>query len=190
MVDALQLVAFRFCVRCPRAQFRTMSVGSDRYQMAVRLGEIMEELEQQDHAAGDELNPVPSWIRAHFVLEQEFEQINARQQELEAAMSDADNQRMQARPSHGSTSRRLPCQTSRRRDSWPWPASLRQPTDRATALVPTRTGEGHPHLTFISTEALPFPSPDALVCTMHVAAITPVVHDTFEPDVCLAQPPI
>ena len=65
--------------------------------MAVRLGEIMEELEQQDHAAGDELNPVPSWIRAHFVLEQEFEQINARQQELEAAMSDADNQRMQAR---------------------------------------------------------------------------------------------
>ena len=68
-----------------------------RYQMAVRLGEIMEELEQQDHAAGDELNPVPSWIRAHFVLEQEFEQINARQQELEAAMSDADNQRMQAR---------------------------------------------------------------------------------------------
>jgi hypothetical protein len=65
--------------------------------MAVRLGEIMEELEQQDHAAGDELNPVPSWIRAHFVLEQEFEAINARQQELEAAMSNADNQRMQAR---------------------------------------------------------------------------------------------
>ena len=65
--------------------------------MAVRLGEIMEELEQQDHAAGDELNPVPSWIRAQFVLEQEFEAINARQQELEAAMSNADNQRMQAR---------------------------------------------------------------------------------------------
>ena len=77
---------FGRCVRLPR-----------RYQMAVRLGEIMEELEQQDHAAGDELNPVPSWIRAHFVLEQEFEQINARQQELEAAMSDADNQRMQVR---------------------------------------------------------------------------------------------
>ena len=99
--DALPSILLGRSASCPQCDWAcsldAVLLGLHRYQMAVRLGEIMEELEQQDHAAGDELNPVPSWIRAHFVLEQEFEQINARQQELEAAMSDADNQRMQAR---------------------------------------------------------------------------------------------
>lgn len=60
----------------------------------------MEELEQQDHYAGDEQNPVPSWIRAHFVLEQEFEEFNAHQKEIEALADEAAHQRMAVRTSH------------------------------------------------------------------------------------------
>ena len=63
--------------------------------MAIRLGEIMEELETKDHFAGDEENPIPSWIRAHFVLEHEFEELNENQRKLEAAIDRADNQQME-----------------------------------------------------------------------------------------------
>lgn len=45
--------------------------------MAVRLGEIMEELERHDYYAGDGQDRVPSWIRAHFILEAELEQQRA-----------------------------------------------------------------------------------------------------------------
>lgn len=48
-----------------------------RYEMALRMGEIMEELERHDYYAGDGQDLVPSWVRAHFILEQELAQQRA-----------------------------------------------------------------------------------------------------------------
>lgn len=58
----------------------------------------MQGLETENHAAGDKENPLPPWIRAHFVLELEFKELNEDQRELEAAIDRADNERMEVTP--------------------------------------------------------------------------------------------
>lgn len=65
--------------------------------MALRLGEIMEEVESVDHEAGSKMNPIPSWIRSHFTLEHKFGEFNERQRKLEEAIDRAANQEMEAR---------------------------------------------------------------------------------------------
>jgi hypothetical protein len=45
--------------------------------MALRLGDIMEELSQHDYYTHDGQDAVPAWVRAHFILEQQMVQQRA-----------------------------------------------------------------------------------------------------------------
>ena len=49
----------------------------------------------QDHFQGTEASPVPSWVRAHLLLEQEFEQLDAEQRELERLIDSTEKKRIQ-----------------------------------------------------------------------------------------------
>lgn len=44
-----------------------------RYEICMRLGESMNDIEQHDYYSNDGQDAVPSWIRAHFILEGELE---------------------------------------------------------------------------------------------------------------------
>lgn len=48
--------------------------ASNRYEICMRLGDVMNEIEQHDYYNSDDQDVVPSWIRAHFILESELEQ--------------------------------------------------------------------------------------------------------------------
>jgi hypothetical protein len=48
-----------------------------RYDMALRLGDIMEELSQHDYYTHDGQDAVPAWVRAHYILDQQMIQQRA-----------------------------------------------------------------------------------------------------------------
>lgn len=49
--------------------------ASNRYEICMRLGDVMNDIEQHDYYNSDDgQDSVPSWIRAHFILESELEQ--------------------------------------------------------------------------------------------------------------------
>ena len=45
--------------------------------MALRLGDIMEELSQHDYYTHDGQDAVPAWVRAHYILDQQMIQQRA-----------------------------------------------------------------------------------------------------------------
>ncbi|KAK9815445.1 hypothetical protein WJX72_003741 [[Myrmecia] bisecta] len=75
---------------------KQVETGVNRYAQCLEIGQIMEELEAEDHQAGEDADAMPSWIRAHHVLEAQWDDFVEHQKELEEMRTKQFQQEMEA----------------------------------------------------------------------------------------------